>query len=90
MELILNDKILEFLHSDAIAEGTDAKAGDKLRGGFRYGYHMPAVLGLELLKYPADKGGLPGGRPAGEHYSCDFLCHIFSPFPKHGNCAGGC
>ena len=75
MELIVNDKILEIQHGDAVAERTDAEAGDEIRRRLRDGDDLPAVVLLEFLENAADERRFSGGGPSGQHDSCDTLCH---------------
>ena len=74
VDLVCNDKILEFQHGYAVAEGLDAEAGDQLRGGLRDGDDLPALVLFELFQDAADEGGLAGCRAAGQYDAGDFLC----------------
>ena len=84
VQLILNDEILKVLHADAIAEGADAEAGDKLRRRFGYGDDLPAVLLPELLENAADERGFPCGGAAGENDAGDAFWHVRSSNPASG------
>ena len=75
MQLILNDKILEILHTDAIAERADAEAGDKLRRRLGDGDDFPAVFLPELLEDAADERGFTRGGAAGENDAGDAFGH---------------
>ena len=81
MQLILDDKILKILHADAIAEGADAEAGDKLRRRLGYGDDLPAVLLPELLEDAADERGFTRGGAAGENDAGNAFGHEYSSRP---------
>ena len=81
VKLVFNDEILELLHTHAVGERPDAEAGDQVCGCLRDGDHLPAVLWLELLQYPADQRGFSGGGAARKHDSGYAFCQNSHPLP---------
>ena len=82
VQLILDDKILEIVHGDAVAERLDTEAGDEVGRGLGNGDDLPAVVLLELLEDAADERGLAGSGAAGQNDPGNFLSQLGPPLCK--------